>query len=150
MPPTALGDITKSVFMHEVEAHKLHIEFTVRAQVTPGVDIVIKKGMPVKLHTDGTVQPVATGDPTFHCIGISEHDGVSGGNVTIAMKGFCSVTALAKEASFTAGPVKYYDYDLTKERARYSNSSVTYANCNGWCLNSGTSADDEVIIVLAT
>jgi hypothetical protein len=146
--PETLGTETKTTFLNEVESHKLHLEFEVRAKIQ-SVDVAIKKGMPVKLHTDGTVQPMGNSDDAQLCIGVSLHDGVSGDNVTIGMKAYCVIKASANEGSFVAGPVKYYDYDATNERNRFSMTSITHANCTGWALTSATLADDEILVALA-
>ena len=146
--PTALGDVTKSTFINEVEAHKLHLEFVVREQIS-SVDVQVYKGMPVKLYTDGTIEPLASGDDAINCIGIAIHDGVSGGRVTVGMKAYCAINASANEQSFEAGPVKFEDYDGTNLRNRFSMNAVTHDDCVGWALTTGTAADDEILVALA-
>jgi hypothetical protein len=141
--PSTLGTETKSVFINEAESHKLHLEFVVATGST------VYKSTPVKLHTDGTIKPLAAGESPVLSIGVAIHDGVADARVTVAMKAYCVVRASALETSFVAGPVKFQDYDVTNERGRYSKTTVTYANCVGWSLSAGTAADDEILVALA-
>jgi hypothetical protein len=98
--PSTLGSVTKSVFEHLPEAHKLHLEFTVAAAQA------VRKGDPVVLAANGNVQAAASAAPGYTVIGVSLHDGAAGEFVTIAMKGYCVVNAEAAAASLNAGAVQ--------------------------------------------
>lgn len=117
--PATLGDVTKNVFEHTPEAHKLHIEFVVQTGQT------VHKGDPVVLHTDGTVKAAATADPAYKIIGVSIHDGAADERVTVAMKGYCVVIGEAAAASFNAGPCKLGAWNGTTLRREFAAMVVT-------------------------
>jgi len=109
----------------------------------------IFQGMPVKFDTAGNLVPAAAGDSPTVIFGNAyqtqnpEHGQIE---ITVIMKAHLTVIGQASGA-VVAGPVKYDGWDTTTNRAKYSQSSVTYANIAGWAL--GTAADTvEVKVAL--
>lgn len=107
------GNVTPLAVWLTLEAHKLHREFPIVADVF--------SGGPVKLNTVGQITPLVTGDSEIVRIGYSIHNrsltdvnqpfpyqnGSSGSiNATIAMRGFLTINALSG-AAVTTGPVKF-------------------------------------------
>jgi hypothetical protein len=112
--PNTLGTVTKSVFEHLPEAHKLHLEFTVAAGQT------VRRGDPVVLATNGTVQPAASAAPAFSVIGVPLQDGAAGKFVTVAMKGYAVVNAEAAAVSLNAGAVQLGAWNGTTLQREYA------------------------------
>lgn len=101
MALTKFGDKSKTVYLNDVEAHKLHLEFEV------GTAAVVKKGQAVVLNTDGTIRPIAgtAGADARAIIGYSIHNGAAGELVTVGMRAYAVVYAEAGAAAQTAGMV---------------------------------------------
>lgn len=116
---------------------------------TAATDVnTIKKGMPVKLTTDGELEPAADGENPINIIGYSLHNGFGGEVVTVAMKAYAIVFAEAYAASHNAGPVVYKSTSSTTNRQIYDDASVTYANIAGWSLDAQASANGTIRVAL--
>lgn len=146
--PTTFGDKTRTV-VYKKEVHKLHEAFAVADGET------IHEGELVKLNTSGELIPAVLGEAKMNVIGYcithkkDFNDPVSVvEEFSVAMKGYATVLASAKEDGITAGPVKYAGYDTTNSRPYYSQDTVTDDNHVGWAITSGDS-DEEIKVVLA-
>ena len=136
-----LGDVTKSIFLNEVEAHKLHLEFEVESTKT------VKVGQLVELvPATEKIQPL-TGDANLAAIGISIHDSAAGEMATVAMKGMAVIKGLSAGA-LNAGPVKWDSYDGTEKMNVFNQTTVTSVNTYGWSLTKTTGAGEEILVVV--
>lgn len=138
--PSTVGSTTKTIFLHQ-QSHKLSIEFTVKAGTS------VKAGMPVELHTDGTVAPVTTATAATTGIGIALTDRAAGEKVTVLTRGFVTVQAWAK-TPMNAGPVIWDSYDGTNLVNLYDDTAVTATNIAGWALNAAASANDPITVLI--
>ena len=140
---TAFGEQTETIFLNDVEAHKLHIAFTVAVGAT------IKKGVPVKLNATGEITTVIGDGTDAHAIiGYSIQDAVAGDICTIGVRGYAVVYARAKTA-IVPGPVFYALQDSVEpEYSMYEDTAVTAANMNGWSLDAATALHDEIRVLL--
>lgn len=140
--PNILGDITKSVFLKEVESHKLHQEFEVNMGAT------IKRGQPVKLSGAGEkIEAAASGEANINIIGYAIMDGAAGELVTVGMRGFAIIWAEAT-AIGVAGPVKYTGFNGTSLLHKFDTGTVTAANHTGWALDDAAAIGDSIRVVL--
>jgi len=145
--PTGFGDKTLSK-VYKKEVHKLHNAFMVKS----GEEVY--KGQPVKLNTDGTISPLASGDAPYVCIGYVIDD-PKGFNApvsvaderTVAMKAFAVVNAKVKEDGQVPGPVKFDSFDATDKLTIVDDASVDATNVLGWALQAGD-ADDIIRVAL--
>lgn len=140
---TAFGDETKSIFLNDIESHKLHLAFVVAAATT------IKKGFPVKLNATGQiVNAIGDGTDAHLIIGYSIQDAIAGDYCTVGVRGYAVVYARAKTA-LTPGPVFYAGPDVVEtEYSMYDDTSVTAANMNGWSLDVAAALHDEIRVLL--
>jgi len=123
-----------------------------QAGITTAVDgHEIFMGMPVKMQADGKVKPLAAGDSPHLMVGVAVFDAKPGSwdksRTTVWLRGFVQTFAQAAD-NLVAGPVKYAGYDSATGRNKYSDDSVTTANCVGWALEPA-SQGDEFIVCLA-
>lgn len=112
--PATLGGVTKLVFEHDPEAHKLHIEFTVASGQ------VVRTGDPVILAAAGTIQSAGTAAAAYTILGVAIMDGIAGEFATVAVKGYCEVWAEAAAATLNAGPVQLGAWNATTLRREYA------------------------------
>lgn len=141
-----LGTQTKSVFLKQVESHKLHQEF----EVAEGS--AVKVGMPVKMNAVGEIVPLADDDDAGLCLGYSVHNAAGGETATIGMKAFAIVFAISEAAITTVRPVKVkgvstVDTDLMS----YENIAVGATEvgmANGWALDAASGAGEKIRIAL--
>lgn len=148
MAITILGEQTKTIFLKGIENHKLHHEFEVGAAKT------IKKGQPVKLMSNGTVEPAGVGEANNNIIGWSIHNGDEGELVTIGMRAMAIVWASPKLAT-VAGPVAYDGMNVTDKTL---NSFKTLAPIDvdvyaandlcGWLLDQTTDVDQVARVAI--
>lgn len=140
---TAFGGPTKTIFLNDIESHKLHIAFIVAAGAT------IKKGQPVKLNATGeVVAPIGDGTDAHAIIGYSIHDGTEGDYVTIGVRGYAVVFARAK-TGLVPGPVFYAGMDSEEPNyTAYDDTLATAANMNGWALDVAAGIHDEIRVLL--
>jgi hypothetical protein len=138
---TQFGQETKSIFLNDIESHKLHIAFVAAA--------TIKKGQPVKLDATGKlVAPIGDGTDAHAIIGYSIQNGVAGDYVTIGVRGYAVVWARAKTA-ITPGPVFYAGMDSVEtEYTAYEDTLVTAANMSGWSLDVAAAIHDEIRVLV--
>lgn len=139
MPIVGLGDSVQSRIL-KTESHKLHHEFTVKAANS------VRQGMLVKLHTDGTVEPVDAADTNNLAIGYCLQDAAAGEYVTVVCRGYAIIFA-ESQGALNAGPVEYDDfgsgsYDLPEFIA--ATDTTDYV---GWAIDSASGAN-EIIRVL--
>lgn len=139
--PATLGDVTKTVFIHDPEAHKLHMGFAVAVGQT------VHKGDLVILNANGTVQAAGVAALRITIIGVSIHDGVAGDQVTIAMKAFCAVVAEATADALVAGPVELAAWNAVTVRREYA-TTADATKFVGWVLNALANNGDEILVVL--
>lgn len=123
------GSTTRNTFHNGPEVHKLHLEFGIKTGET------IHKGQLVKLNTDGSIMPLAKGDPAGLCIGVSIHEGKSayGDLVTVAMRGYTVIEAVSGIAStgaqttvpsFDAGVAGYAGYLDAPDNNGYAGTPI--------------------------
>jgi hypothetical protein len=123
MSLTILGDKTPSAVIFKSESHKLAHSFPVKEGKT------IKKGQPIVLNTDGTVQAFEATDSLAKIIGYAITDSTTPAyaaskqygavEVTVAVKGHAILNAVAGGA-LSAGPVKPSGaLDATSRYAKY-------------------------------
>lgn len=143
--PATLGDVTKTVFMNDPEAHKLHLAFDVAAAQ------VVHIGDPVILNADGTIQLAGVAAVGHTIIGTSMHEGVAGDHVTVAMKAYCVVVAEAAADAQTAGPVKLGAWNATTVRRAYAATTDggTLGVTVGHALNGADNAGEIHVALLA-
>ena len=140
--PNNLGDITKSVFLKEVESHKLHQEFEV------AVGVSIKRGQPVKLTGAGEkIAPAGTAEANINIIGYAIMDGEAGELVTVGMRAFAIIWAEALVVG-VAGKVKYAGFNGTSGLHRFSTDTVTAPDHTGWALDDATAIGDSIRVAL--
>lgn len=146
MPITQLGSNSKTIFLKGPESHKLHHQF----EVATGQSV--KKGQPVILNTDGTVQVAAANQVAKNVIGVTIHDGGAGDLVTVAMKAYTIVWGTSA-AALNAGPVKYVGVNGTDgdymNYAAADAAADAYSDVVGWALDQSAAADELVRIALA-
>ena len=106
----------------------------------------IYSGEPVKLCTDGKIEPCAAAETPLNQIGIVMQDGVGGELVTVMMKAYAITWAEAGTALMNAGPVKIHTklYNITTGYLEVDDASVTTANVCGWVLDAATLDGDLV------
>lgn len=138
--PSTLGTVTPNVFLLEVNSSNPHFEFTVKAATS------IKKGQPVELFTDGTIQPVTTATYQTTCIGIALQDRVAGDLCTVALFGHSIINAEAKTA-MTPGPVFYDSFNGTSLKLVYDDTSVTAANQAGWSIDTASAVGASIRVI---
>ena len=112
--PASLGSVTKSVFEHTPEAHKLHMEFVVAAGQN------VYKGDLVVLATNGRVQAAGAAVGAFAVLGVAIHDGAAGEFVTVAMRAYAVVNGEAAAATLNAGAVQLGAWNATTVRREYA------------------------------
>jgi len=138
--PTTLGSVTTSKFEKSPEAHKLHNEFVVKTgQAAYEAD-------PVIFATDGDVQSAGAGASAETVIGIAMMDVAADERVTISMKGYALVNALAG-AALNAGPVELGAYDATTGKRKYV-TATTAAKTVGHSLHVATADGDEIQVCI--
>lgn len=153
----AFGNITKTIFLKGVEAHKLHHEFA----VTTGVSV--KVGQPVMLTANGDVTPATGTSKNKDIIGYSIHNGKAGELVTIAMKAFGIIMAKPSVA-LNAGPVAYNGITNPQPRqlvgfntpsdhgegvyGNYKAAAADGSDLAGWNLDKTTTANEVVRIAI--
>lgn len=141
---TQFGDKTRTIFLKGIENHKLHQEFEVAAGQT------IKKGQPIILNANGTVQAAGATPDAHTVIGYSIHNGAAGELVTVGMKAFTIVYA-SNTGALDAGPVAYAGtMNSNVADGIYCNytNTTTAGKVIGWCLDQATGANDTVRIAL--
>jgi len=144
MALTVFGEVTKSIFLKEIEAHKIHEEFEVASAVT------VKKGQAVKLTTAGLVTPAVAGELEHLVIGYSIHDGAAGELVTVGIKAFTIVWAQSAGA-LDAGPVQIGAAGADPLYATYVAATVDQTatpDCVGWALDNATGEDEMIRVAL--
>jgi len=125
---TKFGDRTPSVIVFKSESHKLAHSFPVKSGET------VKKGQPVVLNTDGTIQGFKNGDALNKIIGYAINDSATPAyqaskqygavEVTVSVSGQAIINAVAG-VELTAGPVKPTGaMDSTGRFAKYIQTSA--------------------------
>lgn len=145
--PNTLGTATKRRFLHEAEAHKLHLEFVVETAQT------VKAGDQVKLANNGKIQLAASTEPMVNIIGVALKDGAAGERVTVAMKAYCTVVGEAGAATLNAGPVKLGAWNATTLRREFTASAGATAHEKiaetvGYNLTQVAADGDEILVAL--
>jgi len=108
----------------------------------------IYPGQPVKLTTDGKVEPLAAAGNLVDNIGHSLHQGYGRELVTVVMRAQTIIFAEATAANGTAAPVKTGTFNTVSSRARFDDASVTHENYVGWALDPSTDIDEEIRVAL--
>lgn len=149
--PTPIHVIYKS------ESHKLHQAFPVKK--TEGVPAVVIPGMPVKLNTDGTIQPY-TGEGIYLGIAVTDSinpcypEGALGPEVTVMVEAFAVVYGKAGEASLACGAVlpEAKDSDDTDPYVSYvaddEEDSATAASPKFIAITPGTAEGDLIQVLI--
>ena len=142
--PTSLGTATTTLFLKS-ESHKLHQEFTVKA------DASVNKGDLVKLHTDGTILPLADDEAQVGSVmvGVSLHDAAACELATVACRGYMIMFAEAS-AALNAGPVKMTAVAGGEgEKVEYANIVTDgQATQAGQSLDSAAADGDEIRVLI--
>lgn len=104
---------------------------------------------PVKLTTDGKIEPLSAGGNLLDCIGHALQ-GVTYGRelVTVQMRASSIIYAEATASSHTAAPVKVGTYNTQTSRCQFDDASVTHENCVGHSLDDASAAGDEIRVAL--
>jgi len=144
--PTTFGEKTVNI-VYKKEAQKLHEAFTVASGET------IHEGELVKLNAAGELIPAATGNQlevigycithkkTFNApVSVVEE-------LSVAMRGYATLKASAKEDGLLPGAVMYAGWDATNNRPYFSQNSVTETTVAGWALIAGDQ-NDEIRVVI--
>lgn len=138
----SLGNKTRTVILNH-ESHKLHLEFTASND--------IKKGQPVKLHTDGTVRAYVLADAgTTPILGFSLHDAANTETCTVMCKGSLVLMGVAEAAIASTGMCKFssfYSGSNGESYNRVTTASTTISNYGGWVLDTAAAQNDEVRIL---
>lgn len=143
MALTKFGGKSKTIFLNDVEAHKLHLEFEV------GTGSTVKKGQPVVLNDDGTVRPIAgaLGADAVAIIGYSIHNGEAGENITVGMRAYAVTYAEAGAVSQKAGMVFATNVAPTDpEMVRWVAGAA--ATMHGWALDEAAAVGDTIRVAL--
>lgn len=111
-------------------------------------NLAIKKGMPVKLTTDGKITPASTAENPINIIGHAEHNSYGYDQCTVSMRAQAIFYAEAGIDTMLAGPVKYASFTAGTGRARYSSTSVDYTNAVGWSLTATATTGNEILVAL--
>jgi len=142
--PTSLGTATTTLFLKS-ESHKLHQEFTVKTGSS------VNKGDLVKLHTDGTILPLADDEAQVGSVmvGVSLHDAAAGELATVACRGYMIMFAEAS-AALNAGPVKMTAVAGGEgEKVEYANIVTDgQATQAGQSLDSAAADGDEIRVLI--
>jgi len=144
--PTTFGDKTRTI-VYKKEINKLHEAFPVASGET------IHEGELVKLNAAGELIPAATGNQIEvigYCITHKKDFNAPVSVVeelSVAMKGYATVLASAKEDGLVPGAVMYAGYDTANNRPFFSQNSVTENTIAGWALTAGDQLD-EIKVVL--
>jgi len=139
-----LGTQTNSVFLKEVQSHKLHQEFIVAVGAT------VKVGQAVKLDNAGDIVPAATGEVRRNIIGFSIHNATAGETATIGMKAFGLIWARANADSQNAGPVAFKGQSAVvgdEDYGKYGAIDGTGTDLAGWALDAGDE-DEQIRIAI--
>lgn len=145
--PTTFGEVTSAVFLNDPEAHKLHLEFVVKTAQ------VVNKGDAVILNTDGTVQAAGTAALGQDVIGVAVMKAAADERVTIAMKGYAVVKAVAAANAQVAGPVELGAYNTGLERRAYAavagaSDEIKASRLAGHSLTATADLNDEILVCL--
>lgn len=108
-----LGSITKTIFEHTPEAHKLRIEFEVTAAKS------VHKGDLVVLAAAGTIEAAAAAAPRYTIVGVAMMDGDAGEFVTVAMRAAAVVINAEANAALNAGPCQLGAWNAVTSRREY-------------------------------
>jgi len=141
-----LGTETKSVFLKQIQAHKLHQEFIVAPAQT------VRVGQPVKLNATGEITAVAANDNASVIIGISVHNAAAGETATIGMKAVAIVWARSAAAITTARPVKFSGVNGVE--AAYGNYSNVAEDGSenillvGWALDPASAINQTIRVAI--
>lgn len=122
-----------------------------QAGVTTATDTnTVHVSQPVKLTTEGKIEPAAAAENPINVIGTSVHLGVGGELATVAMKSFMIIWAVAGTADLNAGPVKLHTtpFDSANGNVQVDDDSVTYANIYGWALDAAAEVGDEIRVAV--
>lgn len=143
MALTKFGDKTQSIFLNDVESHKLHLSFDVAVGET------IKKGAPVKLNATGqVVNMIGDGTDTHQRIGYSIQNGIAGDRLTVGVRGYAVVWARAKTA-LTPGPVFMAGYDVNEpDFTMYDDTAVSASTMNGFSLDVAAALHDPIRVLV--
>lgn len=143
--PGSLGISTKALWKVGPEAHKLHLEFDAGA--------AIKAGQPLKLQTDGEVEPAAAGDTADLIIGYALTDAASTERVTVVVRGIAVVLGVAGADSQTPGPVQLGTYLADPGRLKFvavtgADAAAKLAKLVGFALDGGDTDDEIEVLIL--
>jgi len=110
----------------------------------------VYSSMPVKLTTDGILEPAAAAQSPVIVIGGSRHDAVGGELATVHMKASEIIWAKAGTAALNAGPVKLHTtpWDSSGGYVQVDDASVDTTNQYGWALDNATDAGDLVRVAI--
>lgn len=135
---TVLGTPSKTTFLI-VQNEKISIEFAAFE--------AIKKGQPVRIHTDGTVRVWAQADLLPTLVGYAYSDVAVNELVTVITRGFTVINVLSN-AAMNAGLGGYLSYDSATDiggTVGYSKYVVPAATtANAWILDVATAANQIV------
>jgi len=140
MALTVFGEVTKTIFLKQIQAHKLHQEFAV------ATGNAVKKGQAVKLNTAGEIVPAIAGELMGKVIGYSVHDAAAEELATIGMRAFTIVWAQSAGA-LDAGPVKIGAAGADPIYATYVATALE-TDVVGWALDSAAGADEMIRVAL--
>lgn len=137
---TALGNQTRTLILQE-EAHKLTVEFECA--------VAVKKGMPVKLTTDGQITPWAKTDLQHLCIGYAYGDAAIGELCTIWTRGYMLINALS-QAALSCGPATYESTVASGTNTGYTkwDDGADATNIGGWILDDADGADQPIRVLI--
>jgi len=142
--PYLFGADTKTIILKS-ESHKLYEEF----EVETGQEV--KRGQPVVIAGDGTVQPAGISSTTQEIIGYSIHDGLACELVTVSLKAYTILFVQVETASLVAGPVRLGTtsvYDAATGYVEIDDASVGATNQIGWAIEGGGVGDIVRLAVL--
>lgn len=145
--PSTIGSATVSRFLNEVEAHKLHLEFTVAAGQS------VNAGDQVIFANNGTVQSAGTAAAVNTVIGVALHAAAAGEKVTIGMRPYCVVIAEAAAINLNAGPVQLGAWNGTTGRREFAAAAGATAHERhavtvGFNLTQATADGEEILVAL--
>lgn len=134
--PSTLGTQTPlSILLQGFSGELTHVEFEASG--------TIMKGAPVKLHTNGTIRAIASGDAAGLRMGVAMHAAVSGENVTVCTRGL-GVTIGIADAVQNAGIVKVTGG--TSPHTEYGAATNT-TDMHGWALDAAAAIGDQIRVL---
>jgi len=140
--PSTIGTPTNTRrFLNDPEAHKLHLEF----QAASAVNF----GDAVKLDANGKIVAAVAAEPAANIIGYTIQKGATDDRVTVAMKGYAVIDAVASATIASGGPVQMGAYNTSLDKRGFALLGAADANlCVGHCLTGDAAVGAPILVCI--